>query len=84
MDALASVKLDNKSLLTKKILPKEGKDIKDKKNWRPTTLSNCDAKIITKALAMRMSNVLDEIIVNPQTGYVKGRILRILFYYRIN
>ena len=30
------------------ILPKEGKDIKDIKNWRPIILSNCDAKIITK------------------------------------
>jgi hypothetical protein len=31
------------------ILPKEGKDITDIKNWRPITLTNCDAKIVTKA-----------------------------------
>jgi hypothetical protein len=30
------------------IIPKEGKDIEDIKNWRPITLSNCYAKIITK------------------------------------
>ena len=55
------------------LLPKEGKDIKDIKNWRPITLSNCDAKIITKDLAIRMSNVMNEIIVNTQTAYVRGR-----------
>ena len=27
------------------LLPKEGKDPSDIKNWRPLTLSNCDAKI---------------------------------------
>ena len=54
-------------------LPKEGKDIKDIKNWRPITLTNCDAKIITKALEIRMSNVMNEIIVNTQTAYVRGR-----------
>jgi hypothetical protein len=26
----------------KTLLPKEGKDIKDIKNWRPKTLSNCN------------------------------------------
>ena len=55
------------------LLPKEGKDIKDIKNWRPITLSNCDVKIKTKALVIRMSNVMNEIIVNTQTAYVKGR-----------
>ena len=54
-------------------MPKEGKDIKDIKNWRPLTLSNCDSKIITKALALRMSRVLGEIITDTQTAYVKGR-----------
>jgi hypothetical protein len=32
------------------LLPKEGKDLKEIKNWRPITLSNCDAKLITKKL----------------------------------
>ena len=43
-------------------IPKEGKNAGDIKNWRPITLSNCDAKIIVKALAVRMSGVLKEII----------------------
>ena len=33
----------------------------------------CNAKIITKALAIRMSNVMNEIIVNTQMAYVRGR-----------
>ena len=42
-------------------------------NWRPITLSNCDSKIITKALSNRMSKVLGEIIDETQTAYVGGR-----------
>jgi hypothetical protein len=34
------------------LLPKEGKDMNDIKNWRPITLSNCDSKIIAKALTI--------------------------------
>jgi hypothetical protein len=55
------------------LLPKEGKNTKEIKNWRPITLSNCDAKIITKALATRMSKVLNEIIDPSQTAYIPGR-----------
>jgi hypothetical protein len=55
------------------ILPKEGKDLNDIKNWRPITLSNCDAKIITKALATRVNKVLDTVIDTSQTAYVPGR-----------
>jgi retron-type reverse transcriptase len=55
------------------LLPKEGKDIKDIKNWRPITLSNCDSKIITKAISQRTSKALDLIIDPSQTAYVPGR-----------
>ncbi len=55
------------------IIPKEGKNPDDIKNWRPITLSNCDAKIITKALAMRVNPVLESIIDPSQTAYVPGR-----------
>ena len=68
------------------LLPKENKDPTDIKNWRPITLSNCDAKIITKALAMRMAKVLESIIDKSQTAYVPGRSvsdnLRSNFYYK--
>ena len=55
------------------MLPKDGKDAGDIKNWRPITLSNCDSKIITKALANKMAVVLDSIIDSSQTAYISGR-----------
>ncbi len=55
------------------LLPKEGKHLNKVKNWRPNTLSNCDSKIITKALANRMANHLNEIIDPSQNAYVPGR-----------
>jgi exonuclease III len=68
------------------ILPKEGKDIQDIKNWRPITLSNCDSKIITKALSIKTSKVLNSIIDSSQTAYVPGRSvadnLRTNFFYK--
>ena len=68
------------------ILPKEGKDLGDIKNWRPITLSNCDLKIITKAISNRMAGILDQIIHESQTAYVPGRSvadnLRSNFYFK--
>jgi hypothetical protein len=55
------------------LLPKEGEDTKDIKNWRPITLSNCDSKIITKAISLKTSKVLESIIDPSQTAYVPGR-----------
>jgi len=59
------------SVLT--LLPKEGKDLRLIKNWRPITLTNCDSKIITKALANRLSKVLKDIIHPSQTAYIPDR-----------
>jgi exonuclease III len=50
------------------ILPKEGKDTRQIKNWRPITLTNCDAKLVTKALAMRLNPILETIIDPSQTA----------------
>ena len=55
------------------LLPKEGKDKLDIKNWRPITLSNCDLKIVTKALANKVAKVLESIVDPSQTAYVPGR-----------
>ena len=55
------------------LLPKEGKDTKDIKNWRPITLSNCDSKVVTKALALNISKVLDGMIDQNQMAYMNGR-----------
>jgi exonuclease III len=68
------------------LLPKDGKDNREIKNWRPITLSNCDAKIITKAISLKTSKVLDSIIDPSQTAYVPGRSitdnLRTNFYFK--
>jgi hypothetical protein len=49
------------------------KNVNEIKNWHPITLSNCDSKITTKALANRMANHLNEIIDPSQTAYVPGQ-----------
>ena len=53
----------------------EGKDmVKDKlTNWRPISLTNADYKIISKAMALRLKNVLPKSINQNQAGFVKGR-----------
>ena len=56
-----------------KLLPKDGKDHTLLKNWRPITLSNCDFKIITKTLAIKLTNGLSEVISPQQTAYIKNR-----------
>jgi hypothetical protein len=60
-----------KSML--KLIPKVGKNLKDLKNWRPITLSNCDLKIITKCLSQRLTKAVSEVISKTQTAYMKGR-----------
>ena len=52
----------------------KGKDlVKDKvTNWRPISLTNADYKLISKALALRLKNVLPKIINQNQAGFVKG------------
>ena len=42
-------------------------------NWRPISLTNVDAKIVSKVIAARIIPVLPKIINSTQTGYVKGR-----------
>ena len=61
----------NSSTLT--LLPKEGKNLQELKNWRPITLSNCDLKLITKTLSKRMTTTLDDVISNNQTAYMEHR-----------
>ena len=56
-----------------RLIPKDGKDISQLKNWRPITLSNCDIKVITKTLANRLALNLTSVISHSQTAYMKGR-----------
>lgn len=61
----------NESIL--KLLPKAGKDLKEIKNWRPITLSNCDHKLITKTLSRKLTEALNNIITGTQTAYIHNR-----------
>jgi exonuclease III len=55
------------------LLEKKGKDPTRIENLRPISLSNCDIKICTKALAIRTSKILDNLLTATQTGYIPGR-----------
>ena len=55
------------------LIPKQYKDPRYIKNWRPISLLNADYKILTKCLASRMKGVLPDLISHEQTGYLKGR-----------
>jgi hypothetical protein len=54
------------------LLPKEGKDTKEMKNWRPITLSNC-VKDYNHHLGLKMSDVMDVLIDPKKRAYVNGR-----------
>ena len=60
-----------KAIIT--LIEKRGKDRCFIENWRPISLLNVDAKIMSKVIAARIKDVLPNIIHNNQTGYVKDR-----------
>ena len=54
------------------LIPKQG-DLRNLTNWRPISLLNTDYKIITKALANKLSKVISTLISEDQTCCVPGR-----------
>ena len=54
------------------LIPKQC-DLTDQKNWCPISLLGADYKIITKALALRLSKVMGKIIEPNQTCSIPGR-----------
>lgn len=54
-------------------IPKDGKDKKYLKNWRPITLLNTVYKIASSCIAERMKTVLPKLINEDQKGFLKGR-----------
>ena len=57
------------------LIPKKDKDRLFLKNWRPISLLNVDYKLIAKSLSNRLTEILQYIIDEDQTGYIKGRFI---------
>ncbi len=57
------------------LLGKKGKDKRYIGNLRPITLSNCDIKVVTKAITKRCNKILDSVLNPHQTAYISGRIV---------
>ena len=55
------------------LIPKKSKDPRFVENLRPISLLNVVFKILTIALARRISNVIDRLVSGDQTGFIKGR-----------
>ena len=45
------------------------------KNWRPISLLNSDYKVVAKAIANHLKQVLPNLIDNDHTGFLKGRFI---------
>ena len=56
-----------------RLLYKKGGDIKELKKWRPILLLNVDYKIISKAITLHLSQVIDSLFGPDQTRSVPGR-----------
>ena len=56
-----------------KLIEKKGGNKSCIQNWRPISLLNVDVKLISKALAECLKNILPEIISPNQNAYVKNR-----------
>lgn len=56
------------------IIPKKA-DPKLVTNYKPISLINCSFKLITKVLTDRLGRVMDSIISDSQTAFIKGRLI---------
>ncbi len=58
-----------------RLIEKKGKDRTSLDNWRPISLLNVDYKIISKAIALRLENLLPKIINGNQLAFVPNRLI---------
>ena len=54
-------------------IPKESKNKEYLKKWRPISLLSVDLKIGSSVIAARIKSVLDKLILESQSGFIKGR-----------
>lgn len=55
------------------LILKKDKDETDPSSYRPIALLNCDLKVFTKILAIRLNKCISSIIHHDQTGFIPGR-----------
>ena len=56
-----------------KLIDKKDRDKRFIKNWRPIPLLNTNLKLISKALATRLKDIVPDLISSNQTAYMKNR-----------
>ena len=56
-----------------RLVPKKNANLMTLKQWRPITLLNVSYKLLTKALSLRLKNVLPDLIHPDQKGFIQNR-----------
>ena len=58
-----------------KLIEKKDRDKRLIKNWHPISLLNIDTKLISKAIAIRLKKILNNLISENQTAYLNNRFI---------